>query len=640
MLMSYLQIRRRGTFRVGFVVVAIGVPLALVWFFGPFQDAAPTKARAQVPFPDGLPDPTVAIPKQANDGEFVSSKECRSCHPEAYDSWHKTYHRTMTQMAGPDAVVGDFNNVEMEYIGIKYRLERRGDEFWVTMPDLDWLDELSKLGADPSQVKDPPMVDRKVVMTTGSHHFQGYWVASRNADRLRLIPFYYHIDSQRWVPKIERFLGSRHHLPIAYDFSYWDHRCIACHSVGGNPGMNPDTEEFSTEVGEFGIACEACHGPGRKHIEFHLNDTNQTATNTEADATIVNPAKRSHKLSSEICGQCHSVALTKDQKSWLLQGSSYRAGDDLEETHDIMRFETLKTLGKKWEQIRPYWGDGTFRAGGREFNAMSDSTCFTNGTLSCLSCHSLHRGDPNDLLRPELSADQTCLQCHDKIGEDIAGHTHHLAGSTGSTCQNCHMPHTSFALLTAIRSHRIASPRVTETIETASPNACNLCHLDRTLAWSSRYLSQWYDAPEVGLDDDEQTIAASLLWLSSGDAVYRAVTAWHFGWKPAQNVSGTEWMPPFLLEISNDDYSAVRYVANRSLNRLPTFQAAEFDYLAAESDRTRIIQLNFEAWRQRNWKPSRQRAARLLMDSTGSVQKREFERLKQLRDKTPIMLPE
>ncbi|MCZ6560865.1 MAG: hypothetical protein O6931_08260, partial [Gammaproteobacteria bacterium] len=38
----------------------------------------------------------------AQDG-FVSSTACRACHPGNYQSWHDSFHRTMTQAAVPDA---------------------------------------------------------------------------------------------------------------------------------------------------------------------------------------------------------------------------------------------------------------------------------------------------------------------------------------------------------------------------------------------------------------------------------------------------------------------------------------------------------------------------------------------------------
>ena len=66
----------------------------------------------------------------------------------------------------------------------------------------------------------------------------------------------------------------------------------------------------------------------------------------------------------------------------------------------------------------------------------------------------------------------------------ISAHTHHRAESSGSRCYNCHMPRTTFGLLHAMRSHQVSVPTVKESLDHGRPNACNLCHLDKTLAWS------------------------------------------------------------------------------------------------------------------------------------------------------------
>ena len=77
----------------------------------------------------------------------------------------------------------------------------------------------------------------------------------------------------------------------------------------------------------------------------------------------------------------------------------------------------------------------------------------------------------------------------------------------------------------------------------------------------------------------EQGIAESLEGLLSGNAVERATYAWHYGWKPAQQASQTHWMAPFLAELLNDPYSAVRFIAGRSLESLPGFEKLGYDYV-------------------------------------------------------------
>ena len=49
-------------------------------------------------------------PIKVEDAGFTSSEACQSCHPDQYATWHASYHRTMTQVASSDSVVGDFGD--------------------------------------------------------------------------------------------------------------------------------------------------------------------------------------------------------------------------------------------------------------------------------------------------------------------------------------------------------------------------------------------------------------------------------------------------------------------------------------------------------------------------------------------------
>ena len=74
----------------------------------------------------------------------------------------------------------------------------------------------------------------------------------------------------------------------------------------------------------------------------------------------------------------------------------------------------------------------------------------------------------------------------------------------GSRCYNCHMPHTTFGLLRAMRSHQVSSPNVRESLDYGRPNACNLCHLDETLSWTADKLHAWYQQPVPELSRGRQ----------------------------------------------------------------------------------------------------------------------------------------
>lgn len=143
------------------------------------------------------------------------------------------------------------------------------------------------------------------------------------------------------------------------------------------------------------------------------------------------------------------------------------------------------------DRIRSYyWDDGACRVGGREYLGIIESSCYQRGSLACVSCHSMHHSDPNDQLAKKMDGQEACLQCHQEFRTAIEEHTHRAASSTGSDCYNCHMPHTSYALFKGIRSHRIDSPSAANEVRTGRPNACNLCHLDRTLEWTADKLEK------------------------------------------------------------------------------------------------------------------------------------------------------
>ncbi|SVC31725.1 uncharacterized protein METZ01_LOCUS284579, partial [marine metagenome] len=82
-----------------------------------------------------------ALPAQAESTDFTTSNTCQSCHPDQYDSWHRSYHRTMTQVATTGEVLGDFNDVVLETRGHEWTLEVRGEELWVEMPDPAWFEQ-------------------------------------------------------------------------------------------------------------------------------------------------------------------------------------------------------------------------------------------------------------------------------------------------------------------------------------------------------------------------------------------------------------------------------------------------------------------------------------------------------------------
>lgn len=579
-------------------------------------------------------------PVQRLRDEYVSSEECGACHPGEHDTWKHSWHRTMTQVASPEAIFGDFDDVQLEVHGWTTYLERSGDKFFALI--FDW--------------ERKQYVRYEIVLVTGSHHMQIYWY-SRGPDLpLGGVPFLYLKEDQKWIPIEAAFIQPPSSTP-KNTVGMWNEVCIQCHTTRGRPGVADTGSEVRSDAVEFGIACEACHGPGEVHARANRgNPTRRYRKHlTEgADDTIVNPARLTKERSAETCGQCHgiSVALPEDEAKMRQHGWNYRAGDVLDETGRLILrggenylYPPSAEATKLHNEL--FWSDGMVRVSGREVNGLYDSACFESGEMTCVSCHRLHKSDEdsrtdsqwaNDQLESGMETDRACLQCHTTFAKNVEAHTHHGAESTGSQCMNCHMPYTTWGLMKGIRQHTVDSPTVLSSLKTGRPNACNACHIDETLEWTADGLASWYGQPLPEFTEDERTVAASLLWLLKGDAGQRALASWYLGWEPAQAVAGTDWIAPQLAPLLNDPYDVVRYAAARSLRSLPGFERFAYDFVGAKATREPAVQ---EVWAQyKAQKKPQARFERLLLHSDGSLDRVGLRKLLEQRDDRDVTLLE
>jgi hypothetical protein len=464
-------------------------------------------------------------------------------------------------------------------------------------------------------------------------------------------------------------------VPLVSESGSWNAVCVSCHTTQGKTALSTPwgaeplfSQGIDTKAAEFGIACESCHGPASDHIRANSNPARRYTLHltAHADATVVQPLRLGARRSSEVCGQCHGLWEYYDEQGERdanANGLAYRPGDVLTRTRFIVQPSTnadsptmKRLLDEDVNFVRDiFWSDGMTRSTGREYNGLIDSPCYRNAkddqhTLTCFSCHSMHRlpGDQrsdaewaDDQLKPQAQGNGACLQCHTTIAERVTAHTHHAAESSGSSCYNCHMPHTTYGLLKTIRSHQISSPSVQASLDTGRPNACNLCHLDKTHQWTAEYLKQWYNtALPQSMSDDDRTVAASLVSLLKGDAGQRAIIAQAFSWPPAQKASGTSWMAPYVSLLLNDSYDAVRYIAARSLKRLPGYETFAFDFVGPENERAANQRRALGLWRDMRARQGRPGEPTLLFNADGTFIADRIDRLSNQRNNRRVFYRE
>lgn len=203
---------------------------------------------------------------------------------------------------------------------------------------------------------------------------------------------------------------------------------------------------------------------------------------------------------------------------------------------------------------------------------------------------------------------------------------------------NCHMPHTSYALFSAIRSHQIESPDIAASATHGTPNACNLCHLDKSLQWTADALSERYGTAPVQLSRQQKDISAALLWMLKGHAAQRVIAAWHAGWEPAKETAGEDWQAPFLAYLLDDPYGVVRYVAAENLRKLKGFEAFEFDFMAPADARAAKVAAAQEHWRSLE-RPARH-GSEILITQEREIMQPIVDNLLRARDDRPVDIKE
>lgn len=161
-------------------------------------------------------------------------------------------------------------------------------------------------------------------------------------------------------------------LPLSPEY---ERRCLECHGQPHTLGAGPTG----------GVQCEACHGPGEKHLQGIAKGT--------PHLSIVNPARLDAEAGIAVCARCH-VGLTK---------FSDPEPEDLLVANQVV--------------------------------ALKTSECFLQSRkgLTCTTCHNPHE----DVANLEAVSQRACLQCHSL---EAKPHAAVCPVNAQNGCVGCHMP--------------------------------------------------------------------------------------------------------------------------------------------------------------------------------------------------------
>jgi hypothetical protein len=187
---------------------------------------------------------------------FVGAQACAGCHAAEFDAWKGSHHALAMQKATAAAVLGDFAGAQLEHFGVTTRFFRDGDKFMVRTDGPD--------GA---------LHEYPIAYTFGVYPLQQYLIAFPGG-RLQALGIAW--DSrpkddggQRWFhlyPGQNLKPGDQLHW-TGRDQT-WNYQCADCHSTDLKKNYDLATNTYATGWTDLDVSCEACHGPGSRHVAW------------------------------------------------------------------------------------------------------------------------------------------------------------------------------------------------------------------------------------------------------------------------------------------------------------------------------------------------------------------------------------
>jgi predicted CXXCH cytochrome family protein len=466
---------------------------------------------------------------------FVGGQVCAGCHQPEAKLWSGSHHDKAMQRASEETVLGDFSGATLTHFGATSTFFRKDGKFFVNTS-----------GADGKPR------DFEIAYTFGVYPLQQYLVAFPGG-RYQALPLAW--DSrpkadggQRWFhlyPKEAIQPGD----PLYWTGmnQTWNYMCADCHSTGLRRNYDLASDSYKTSWSDIDVSCEACHGPGSRHVAWASAPAGGPADASKglvaylADrgggrfvldpgaATAHRTAPRESNAEIETCAFCHA------RRHEI--AASFGYGRPL-----------LDSAVPSLLEAGVYFPDGQIQEEDYEYGSFLQSRMYAMG-VTCSNCHEPHG------LKLRAAGNQVCAQCHRPASFDTTAHHHHQPGSAGAECANCHMPTRTYMVIDARRDHAIRIPRPDLSAALGTPNACTNCHADRSAAWAAGQVAGWYGPNRRAEPHYGAIIDAGRKGEPGADAALAALIL--DGQQPGiVRATGLSLLPGFAADIGPDEIKA------------------------------------------------------------------------------------
>lgn len=406
--------------------------------------------------------------------QYVGSAACVTCHQQQNTAWQGSQHDLAMQHADSKTVLGNFDNRKFTYNGITSTFFKKGNQFFVNTD-----------GADGS------LQDYQIKYTFGVYPLQQYLIEFPDG-RLQALGIAWDSRSkenggQRWYHLYpDEALTHTDRLHWTKPDQNWNYMCADCHSTNLQKNYDAKKNSYQTKWSEMNVACEACHGPASRHLDWAHKKQGWQQLEKQNKGLLAQLDERagiSWKLNPETGNSSRSKTKTTDREIEVCAPCHSRRsviGDDhLPGAHLLDSYQPALLT----EFL--YYPDGQIKEEDYVYGSYIQSKMYHQG-VTCSDCH-----EPHSLaLRAEGNG--VCLQCHAATKFNTASHHFHDENGFGASCAECHMPQTIYMGIDGRHDHSIRIPRPDLSIKLKTPNACNQCHKDKTPAWANQKMESWY----------------------------------------------------------------------------------------------------------------------------------------------------
>ena len=403
------------------------------------------------------------------------------------------------QPAGPQTVLGNFADQSVVGPSGLIRFQQRDGKYFANTIGLRGIPE-----------------DFRVLYTFGVYPLQQYLVALPGG-RLQVLAVAWdsrprNQNGQRWFS-----LYPQEHFAAGTPLHWtgrdqnWNFMCADCHSTQLRRNYSSGSNTYRTSWSEIDVACEACHGPGSRHVSLAGGFAGGRAGNSAHGADASAPGGPASWPSDATRSALRNTGLvvnlrasrtvqwgfwSKDQKIASPHGP---LADSAQQSESCFRCHARRQaitdapaaghalLDDYLPQLIEsgvYRADGQIDAEDFEYGSFVQSKMHGKG-VTCTNCHEPHS------LTLRATGNALCTQCHRADYFDQPAHHHHEQNAAGAQCVSCHMPTRTYMQIHVRHDHSFRIPRPDLSATLAIPNSCNDCHGDQAPAWAAAAISKW-----------------------------------------------------------------------------------------------------------------------------------------------------